>query len=84
MCKGPLFLCYVKISLKTGRVTGSLHNPDFADTIFLKMLIFRQAKRELRGVITTACTQFRRERERQNSLRLMGVLAQKLMVVGWP
>lgn len=81
MCKGLHFLRYVKISLKKGRVTGSLHNSDFADTIFLRRLISRQAKQELRAVITTACTQFRRQGESfpagQNYPRLMGVLAQE-------
>lgn len=36
----------MKIPLKKGRVTSSLHNSDFTDTIFLKRLIFRQAKQE--------------------------------------
>lgn len=63
MCKGLLCFCYAEISLKKGRVTGSLHTSDFADTIFLKRLIFRLAKQELREVITSACTQFSRERK---------------------
>lgn len=74
MCKGLLCFCYAEISLKKGRVTGSLHTSDFADTIFLKRLIFRLAEQKLRAVITAACTQFSRERKShpagQNYLRL--------------